>query len=71
VAISEETKKSSEARLKANAKYDAKAYDRLQIKVKKGQKEALKAYAAQRGESLNGFVNRAILETQQRDQAEE
>lgn len=57
----------SEARKKANAKYALKAYDRLEIKVKKGQKEELKAYAAARGESLNGFVNRAIAEAQERD----
>ena len=58
---------SSEARKKANAKYTLKAYDRLEIKVKKGCKEELKAYAAGRGESLNGFVNRAIKETMERD----
>jgi len=61
----------SDAQKRAKKKYALKAYDRLEITVKKGQKEALKAYVAQRGESLNGFVNRAILETQQRDQTEE
>ena len=57
----------SEARKKANAKYNAKAYDRLDIIVKKGTKDDLKAHAAQRGESLNGFVNRAIQEAIERD----
>ena len=59
---------SSEARKRASAKYNLKAYDRLEITVKKGHKEELKAYAAERGESLNGFVNRAIAETMERDQ---
>ena len=58
---------SSEARKRASAKYTLKAYDRLEIKVKKGCKEELKTYAAERGESLNGFVNRAIKETIERD----
>jgi len=58
----------SEARKKANAKYNAKAYDRLEIIVKKGRKDELKAHAAECGESLNGFVNRAIMEAMERDQ---
>ena len=67
VPISEEKKKASQARIRANAKYNAKAYDQIGITVKKGRKEELKLHAAKRGESLNGFVNRAILETEQRD----
>ena len=59
--------RAKENRKKATAKYTLKAYDRLEIKVKKGCKEELKTYAAQRGESLNGFVNRAIQETIERD----
>jgi len=61
----------NEERIKQITEYNLKTYDRIEIKVKKGQKEALKAYAAARGESLNGFVNRAIAETQQRDQTKE
>ena len=57
----------SEAQKKANAKYNMKAYDRLEIKVKKGRKAELKTHAAEQGESLNGFVNRAIEEAQERD----
>ena len=58
---------SSEAKKRADAKYTLKAYDRLEIKVKKGRKEELKTHAAGRGESLNGFVNRAINEAEERD----
>lgn len=50
----------SEARMRANAKYNLKAYDRIELKVPKGKKAELQAHAAKRGESLNGFVNRAI-----------
>jgi len=60
----------SEARKRANAKYALKAYDRLEITVKKGRKDDIKAHAAECGESLNGFVNRAINEAIERDKQE-
>lgn len=47
--------------------YAKKAYDNLRIIVKKGQKDKIKAHADSMGESVNGFVNRAIDETMQRD----
>ena len=50
----------SEAQIKANAKYNLKAYDRIELKVPKGKKSELQEHAAKQGESLNGFVNRAI-----------
>ena len=52
----------SEAKKRANAKYNAKAYDRVEIKVRKGEKEKIRAFAASRGESVNGFINRLIRE---------
>ena len=60
-------RKNSEARIRANNKYNDKAYDRINVAVPKGQKEAIKAHAEARGESVNGFVNRAISETMERD----
>lgn len=60
----------TEAQKRANAKYNAKAYDRVELKVKKGKKETIKAHAEQQGESLNGFINRAIDETIERDNSE-
>ena len=50
-------------------KYNAKAYDSLRIVVKKGRKDIIKAHADSKGESINGFVNRAIDETMERDKA--
>ena len=57
------------AQTRAKNKYNAKAYDSLRIVVKKGRKDIIKAHAEQRGESLNGFVNRAIDEAMERDAA--
>ena len=42
-------------------------YDVYQIRMKKGQKDVIKAHAESCGESVNGFINRAIDETMQRD----
>lgn len=58
----------SEARRRANEKYNARAYDEIKTRVPKGKKAELQAYAESRGESLNGFVNRAIDETMERDE---
>lgn len=51
----------------ASNKYNAKAYDSLRIVVKKGYKDTVQAHAAAMGESINGFVNRAIREQIDRD----
>jgi len=50
----------SEAQKKATMKYMKNNYDRVELKVPKGKKASLQAHADARGESLNGFVNRAI-----------
>ncbi len=61
----DETKGTPQTR--AKNKYNAKAYDSLRIVVKKGGKDIIKAHAESNGESINGFVNRAIIETMERD----
>ena len=53
-------KRNSEARIKANNRYNEKAYDRINIAVPKGKKAIIAEKAAQNGESINAFVNRAI-----------
>jgi len=50
----------------SKAKYNAKAYDRIVVNVYKGVKEQIQAHAAERGESVNGFINRAIKEAMER-----
>lgn len=57
----------SKAQQKAVAKYNAAAYDRIELRVDKGEKDILKAHADSRGESLNAFINRAIKETMAND----
>ena len=41
-------------------RYAAKAYDRLQIIVKKGRKAEIQAAAEKQGESLNAYVAEAV-----------
>ena len=59
----------SEARRRANEKYNAKAYEEIKVRVPKGKKEIVQAHAEARKESVNGFINRAISETMERDKA--
>lgn len=63
-------KKVSEAQRKATDKYLEK-FDEMRVRVPKGQKEAVKAHAEAQGESLNAFINRAVSETMERDNAGE
>lgn len=59
------------ARTKANDKYNKKAYDRFLVTVPKGQKAQIQLHAECMGESLNGFVNRAIERQIARDDHKE
>lgn len=57
----------SKAQQRATANYVKKTYDRIEVKVMKGEKGTIKAHAEAQGESLNAFINRAITETMERD----
>lgn len=57
------------ASTRAQNKYIAKAYDRINLTVPKGDKDEIKTHAESMGESVNGFINRAIDETMERDKA--
>lgn len=48
------------ASTRAQNKYIAKAYDRINLTVPKGKKDTIQAHAETQGESVNGFINRAI-----------
>ena len=61
----------SKAQQQATNKYIAKAYDRINLTVPKGQKDLIQAHAAARGESVNGFIGRAITEAMERDNSKE
>ena len=41
--------------------------DRVNLTMPKGRKEEIRAHAEDQGESVNGFINRAIDETIRRD----
>ena len=57
----------SKAQQKAVNKYVKANYDLYQIKMPKGRKDIIKAHAEAHSESVNGFINRAIQETMERD----
>ncbi len=43
-------------------RYNAKVYDQLPIRIPKGHKSTVESAAAAAGESVNGYVQRAILD---------
>lgn len=57
----------SKAQQRAVNKYMKENYDEIKVRVMKGQKEIIQAHAEAQGESVNGFINRAISETIERD----
>ena len=48
----------------------AENYDRVNLTVPKGKKDAIRIHAEQNGEKVNQFINRAIDETIERDNAQ-
>jgi len=42
-------------------------YDRVNVTMPKGKKETIQAHAVAQGESVNGFINRAIDHEMERD----
>jgi len=48
--------KASAARIKANQRWDARAYDKALLRLPKGALEQLKAAASEEGESLNRYI---------------
>lgn len=58
--------KSSEARIRANKKYQQK-FDRLQIRISFEERNEIDQHIEKTKESMNAFVHRAIIETMKRD----
>lgn len=65
--MAEKKREYSQAQNKATQKYIKNNYDNVLIRMPKGKKEQIKAFAEQQGESLNGFINRAIDEAIERE----
>ena len=57
----------SKAQQKAVNKYMKSNYDRVNLVMPKGKKDVIQAHAAQQGEAVNAYINRAIDEAMQRD----
>lgn len=60
-------RKYTEAVKQSNRKWDAANLDRLSIALPAGSRDKIKAHAQAQGESVNGFIGRAISETMERD----
>lgn len=52
---------------KGYAKAYLEKFERIDLKVPKGQRQLIKDHAAAQGESVNAFIIRAIETTMQRD----
>lgn len=59
----------SKAQKVATAKYEAKVYDKILLRLPRGKKETIQAHAEAHSESVNGFINRAIDEAIERDES--
>ena len=57
----------SKAQQRAVSKYMKENYDVYQIRMPKGRKAEIQAHAEARGESVNGFINRAVAQAMERD----
>ena len=56
----------NEVQKRAVKKYNAKAYDELKIRVKKGRKEEIQDFAKAQGKSLNSFIIEVVDDTMKR-----
>ena len=50
----------TEAQKQATARYNKKAYDRIDIIVPKGKRKVIQDFAKKQGKSTNKFINEAI-----------
>ena len=60
------------AKAKADARYNKKTYERISLDIRYDAEingSVIRAHAADRGESLNSFIKRAIEETIERDKS--
>ena len=59
----------SKAQQRAVSKYMKENYDEIKVRIEKGRKAEIQAHAQALGESVNGFIGRAISETMEHDKA--
>lgn len=61
--------KVSKAQQKAVAKYMKNNYDEIKVRVEKGKREIIKAAATAVGESVNGYIKKAVDQRMEREAA--
>jgi uncharacterized protein (DUF1778 family) len=64
-------KKNSDAKIRANNKYTAAHYDRINMALPKGSRSFIEHCAAKHGESVNRYVCRVVLEQVKKELAQE
>ncbi len=60
----------SKEKIKANAKYNKKAYERIVFNIRRDAEinvDYIRSHAEAMGESMNGFIKRAVTETIERE----
>lgn len=59
----------TESKMRAVERYNSKNYERFTVRVKKGKKEEIDNFASAQGMSTNAFINEAIDEKMEREEA--
>lgn len=57
--MDEPKRKASPARIAANERWEAKAYDKILVRLPKGTKERIQVVSP----SVNGFIKQAVLQS--------
>lgn len=60
----------SKAQQRAVSKYTKANYDEIKLRVPKGEKEHIKAFADAQGESVNAFIYRVVQEAMGEDKTD-
>nr|DAF53660.1 MAG TPA: Alginate and motility regulator [Siphoviridae sp. ctMRT7] len=61
----------SKAQKAATAKYEAKVYDKVLVRLPRGKKSEIEATVKPKGQSVNGFISEAIDEKLDREKPTE
>ncbi|WP_298730465.1 Arc family DNA-binding protein [uncultured Subdoligranulum sp.] len=57
----------SKAQIKATTKYEAAKYDKILVRMPKGQRAEVQAAADAAGESLNGYIVSAVKQRMEKE----
>ena len=61
----------SKEQIKATSKYESKNYDKILLRLPKGKRELVRVAAGRTGESLNGYITKAIDERMRKEESAE